>query len=74
MMICDRQGCEEEVTATITLLKTTNAEVTGEETYYLCSQHYHDTVHVIKTLQMLVKTPIMTHEVSLEHKSTTHLQ
>jgi hypothetical protein len=61
-MICDRQGCTQEVTATITLQKTTNAEVTGEETYYLCSQHYHDTVHVIKTLQSLVNLPIKTHE------------
>ena len=46
----------------IALQKTANAEVTGEETYYLCPQHYHDTVHVIKTLQSLVNLPVKMHE------------
>ena len=73
-MICDRQGCEEEVIATITLQGTSNAEVTSEETYYLCSQHYYDAVHVIKTLQLLVNIPITAHEVNLERNNTTHLQ
>src|SRR6266704_883902 len=61
-MTCDRQGCTQEVTATITLQGTTNAEGPDEETYYLCSQHYHDTVHVIKTLQSLVNLPVKMHE------------
>lgn len=62
MTICDRQGCEQETQATITLSGTANAEGPDDKTYYLCLQHYHDAVHVIKTLQLLINLPIETHE------------
>jgi hypothetical protein len=62
-MICDRVGCMQETSATITLYGEANAEEPGtSKTYRLCSQHYYDCVHVIKTLQMLVALPITTEE------------